>query len=818
MSFTVRPLRTPLSGSVKIPGHASSVSSVIAPAERRPNLRGRSPVSLEEVKRISVDWRSDHSPRYGDLSPRAFCMSGSSIPHISRKCAGDLTPGWPAEVSGTSCRQPPSPRRDLVSTESLPLGARVNPPLIRVPGTASQQFQSPHVMRSSSPLSSKRQTVPLATPKIIQPHLPESPRHKRPQSQPHALSEHVQASTLTSLASPTSMGKSACTPTTPMPTSPTTPASASPSTATQTPTSTHTPTLSQPPSQQQQQQQHQSPQQSHHAEEPYISQADRAAGPGPIQSDVSDLDASSPDGGLPPLLPQTLEPDFEVPENPLVGVGAFAKIFKVLEKSSGNLYAMKVMERAFFAARGMEHHILSEIDAMKRCAEKGRCRHVVRLFDACLEHGLVYLRMELCSTTLLAHVNAHPGYYAPENSVRGWAAQLCIGLGDLHSVGIIHRDIKPENLLLTFDGHVKIADFGWCADLAERPQALAGTFQFMAPEILREEEAQTPAVDVWSAGVSIIQMLIGRPFLVLALGMGPTGLTVTDPQGANKVKIARLVCEIHQICPLQDEMRPPYLSELCWDFVKQMLMPMVPLRISTQDALAHPWILACESKAGSVSAPVSRMRGMQSCSSGVSQDVPPEVVHEPSRSRTLRRQNASRECSVTSSRNDDFTACAGPSRTISLKPRRDMCGVAEELGSATSHHSCRSPSPPHFGASSVPSRRTKMTAPTVFESASSTRINRCPERGTTRCSQPSPGFRRKELSSATVPLRSTHSALEPCSANIPCRTPTSPPQTPNQGHRASSDARGSVVTAALQSVPKGSSPVSPRPGIRLIVR
>jgi serine/threonine protein kinase len=197
--------------------------------------------------------------------------------------------------------------------------------------------------------------------------------------------------------------------------------------------------------------------------------------------------------------------------------------------------------------------------------------------------------MELCRINLLFHVNSLPGHYATEASAVGWALQLFEGLSDLYRLGILHRDIKPENLLLTFDDTLKISDFGWCAHVSEKPISLAGTFQSMAPEVLEELEPQTEAVDVWSAGCAIIQLLIGRAFLSRATGLGPTGLSTDDPNGATRVRINRLLEEIAEVCPLLDDERPDFLSPACWDFLRQSLTPDVNYRMTVHEALAHEW-------------------------------------------------------------------------------------------------------------------------------------------------------------------------------------------------------------------------------------
>jgi serine/threonine protein kinase len=166
----------------------------------------------------------------------------------------------------------------------------------------------------------------------------------------------------------------------------------------------------------------------------------------------------------------------------------------------------------------------SGIDAeqMKReAAAIFRLRHpnIVHLYGICVEPGYVGLVLEMvdgCSLDMHIYTKPQPTKFSKDRALKIFQ-QILVGLEFIHSQNHLHLDIKSANVLLTADERVKLSDFGTAQELRMTMAMLTRspelTLRWAAPERLLTTAVLSPAVDVYSAGMVLVEMMTGEvPF------------------------------------------------------------------------------------------------------------------------------------------------------------------------------------------------------------------------------------------------------------------------------------------------------------------
>ena len=146
----------------------------------------------------------------------------------------------------------------------------------------------------------------------------------------------------------------------------------------------------------------------------------------------------------------------------------------------------------------------------------GRLQHpaVVGIFDYGENAEFAFIVMEFVDGGTLKAALEKGKRFSIE-AIDRLMQDILAGLQYSHDQGVIHRDIKPANIMLTHDGHAKIADFGIAriehSDITQIGMVM-GTPAYMSPEQFRGETT-TASTDIYSSGVILYQLLTGeRPF------------------------------------------------------------------------------------------------------------------------------------------------------------------------------------------------------------------------------------------------------------------------------------------------------------------
>lgn len=205
--------------------------------------------------------------------------------------------------------------------------------------------------------------------------------------------------------------------------------------------------------------------------------------------------------------------------------------------------------------------------------------NILRSYEVFTDKDYMFMILEYCGGgNIMDHVKEH-GLMKPFDLIR-YTSQVIDSLDYIHSLGYAHRDIKPQNILIDNNGRIKLADFG-LTDNFDDPSSekkVCGSLQFMATELLRDENYDPKKVDIWALGVTIHKYALGYvPF---------NGFTVDQmleeiDQGYKQTKtIPPPLSIIVQLCLQKEPAKRPTMAQLK-QIMSQAINPNLAKRYSS---------------------------------------------------------------------------------------------------------------------------------------------------------------------------------------------------------------------------------------------
>lgn len=226
-----------------------------------------------------------------------------------------------------------------------------------------------------------------------------------------------------------------------------------------------------------------------------------------------------------------------------IGKGGFSSVFRAYDTRADRVVALKILNNDRFRTP----RLLESLIVQEQAATQFDHPNIIPVYDVGRHHGTPFIAMKLIEGGSLAD-RLSSWYWRPTlREILEIGRQATDGLEYLHQQNIVHRDIQPANILLGYDNHVYIADFGIMKVFESAFEGMiVGTPEYMAPEAIVTPDNVDRRADLYSLGIIFFELTTGkRPFEantreeVLHLqvtGQPPSAREITDlPEDVSRV-------------------------------------------------------------------------------------------------------------------------------------------------------------------------------------------------------------------------------------------------------------------------------------------
>jgi serine/threonine protein kinase len=201
--------------------------------------------------------------------------------------------------------------------------------------------------------------------------------------------------------------------------------------------------------------------------------------------------------------------NFQIKE--LIATGGMAAIYKAIQVSLDRVVAIKILHGHL----AQDSNFITRFEREAKAAANLKHENIVNIIDYGQAEDVYFIAMEYIDGRSLKELMAAVKFMPPDIAL-AIAHKIGRGLNNAHQKGMVHRDIKPANILISYDGNVKIADFGLAQaqDLTSVTitGSIVGTPAYMSPEQAAGKKVDK-RTDIFSLGVVIYEMITGsKPF------------------------------------------------------------------------------------------------------------------------------------------------------------------------------------------------------------------------------------------------------------------------------------------------------------------